>query len=140
VSCREHLTQLREHQEELGRLGAVVLGVSFEEPSVIAGFAERESLPYPILSDPARRAYRAFGLVRGKNGQLWSLNALRTYARGLLAGRLPRMPRADIAQLGGDFVLDGHGRVVYEYRSEESADRPAIESLLDAVRAADNRP
>jgi hypothetical protein len=140
VSCREHLAQLREHQEELAQLGAVVLGVSFEEPSVIARFAARESLPYPILSDPVRRAYRVFGLERAETAQVWSHNALRTYARGLLRGRLPRLPRADITQLGGDFVLDGHGRMVYEYRSEESADRPAIESLLDAVRAVANWP
>ncbi len=140
MSCREHLAQLREHQEELDQLGAIVLGVSFEEPSVIARFAERESLPYPILSDPERRAYRVFGLERGETAQVWSPNALRTYARGLLRGRLPRTPRADIAQLGGDFVLDGHGRVVCEYRSEESADRPAIDVLLDAVRATAQEP
>ncbi len=140
MSCREHLAQLREHDKELGRLGAVVLGVSFEEPAVIARFAERESLPYPILSDPERRAYRAFGLERGGKAQVWSPNAVRTYARGLLRGRLPHLPRADITQLGGDFVLDSQGRVVYEYRSEESADRPAIDTLLDAVRAVANRP
>ncbi len=140
MSCREHLAQLREHQEELDQSRAVVLGVSFEEPSVITRFTEGESLPYPILSDPERRAYRAFGLERGGTSQVWSPNALRTYARGLLRGRLPHLPRADIAQLGGDFVLDGLGRVVYEYRSEESADRPAIDTLLDAVRAVANRP
>ena len=140
MSCREHLAQLREHEQELDRLRAVVLGVSFEEPSDIARFAERESFPYPILSDPERRAYRALGLERGGKAQVWSVNALRTYARGLLRGRLPRLPRADVAQLGGDFVLDRQGRVVYEYRSEESADRPAIDTLLDAVRAVGNRP
>ncbi|MDP9382174.1 MAG: redoxin domain-containing protein, partial [Chloroflexota bacterium] len=94
MSCREHLAQLREHQEELEQLGAVVLGVSFEEPSIIARFAARESLPYPILSDPGRRAYQAFGLERGETAQVWSPNALRTYTRGLLRGRLPRLPRA----------------------------------------------
>ena len=140
MSCREHLAQLREHEQELDRVGAVVVGVSFEESSVISRFAERESAPYPILSDPERKAYRAFGLTRGGTTQVWSPNALRTYARGLLRGRLPRLPRADIAQLGGDFVLDPQGRVVYEYRSEESADRPAIDFLLDAVRAVADRP
>ncbi len=140
MSCREHLAQLREHEKELDRLGAVVLGVSFEEPAVIARFAQRESLPYPILSDPERRAYRTFRLERGGRAQVWSPNAVRTYARGLLRGRLPHLPRADITQLGGDFVLDSQGRVVYEYRSEESADRPAIDTLLDAVRAVANRP
>ena len=113
-----------------------MVGVSFEESSVISRFAELESAPYPILSDPERKAYRAFGLERGGTAQVWSFNALRTYARGLAAGRLPRLPRADITQLGGDFVLDAQGRVVYEHRSEESADRPTIVSLLDAVRAA----
>ncbi len=140
MSCREHLAQLREHEQELDRLGAVVVSVSFEEPSVIGRFAERELLPYPILSDPERRAYRAFGLERGRTGQVWSANALRTYARGLMRGRLPRLPRADIAQLAGDFVLDAQGRVVYEYRSEEAADRPAIDDVLDAVRAGANKP
>ena len=140
MSCREHLAQLREHEQELDRLGAVVIGISFEEPSVIARFAEREALPYPILSDPEREAYRTFGLVRGGAAQVWSPNALMTYVRGLLRGRLPRLPHADIAQLGGDFVLDAHGRVVYEYCSKESADRPAIDRLLDAVRAAAREP
>lgn len=131
---------MREHEQELDRQGAVVLAVSFEESSVIARFAERESLPYPVLSDPERRVYRVFGLERGGMAQVWSPNALRTYLRAPLRGRLPRLPRADIAQLGGDFVLDARGRVVYEYRSEESADRPLIDDLLDAVRAVTSKP
>jgi hypothetical protein len=38
-------------------------------------------------------------------------------------------------QLGGDFVLDGRGRVAYAYRSVEPTDRPPVEDLVRAVRS-----
>jgi hypothetical protein len=52
-------------------------------------------------------------------------------------GRLRRPYKGeDVLQLGGDFVLDGRGRVVYAYRSAEPTDRPSVQELLRAVRAA----
>ena len=37
--------------------------------------------------------------------------------------------------LGGDFVIDGKGIVRFAYRSEDPADRPAMDRLLQAVRS-----
>lgn len=135
MPCREHLAQLRERQDQIDRLGASVLVVTFEPPDQVARFSRAEKLPYPILSDPSRRAYAAFGLQRGTLAQTLSWNAMRSYLSGLLRGRWPRPPHGDLFQLGGDFVLDGDGWIVFAHRSQETADRPPVDRLLAAVRS-----
>ncbi len=130
---------MREQGEALERLGAVVLVVTFEPPSEAARFAQQARLPFTMLSDPDRRAYAAFGLRRGRWGQVWGWNTATAYLRGLLAGRWPRPPRGDLGQLGGDFVLDREGRLVFAHCGRDPADRPAVGQLLAALRTVAGR-
>jgi hypothetical protein len=127
---------LREHETELTSLGARVIAISFESPDRAAVFAGWESLPFPLLLDPSRRAYAAFGLQEAAPSRLWNWNSLRAYVRGMIRGRGPRLPHADITQLGGDFVIDAANRIVFEHRSAEPADRPSVADILAAIRAA----
>ena len=136
MPCREHLAQLRQHTGEIDRLGARVVVISFEPPDRLAAFADQEHLPFTVLSDPDRVGYRYFGLVRGRARVIWNLAAARAYLVGALRGRLPRFPRGDLAQLGGDVVLGADGRVLYLHRSAEPSDRPNVAALLAALRAA----
>jgi hypothetical protein len=46
----------------------------------------------------------------------------------------------DVLQLGGDFVLNGDRRLIYAYPSADPTDRPAAESLVQAVRACIDAP
>lgn len=125
-----------EQQAALDRLGAIVVAVTFEPPSTVARFARDVALPYPVLSDPTRRAYAAFGLRRGRLTEVWNWNTLKVYLRSLLHGRRPPLPHGDLAQLGGDVVIDPDGLIVFLYRSKEPADRPKIDDLLAAIRRA----
>ena len=109
--------------------------VTFEPPNKVARFVEREGIPFPILSDVSRRAYAAFGLQRGDASNIWGWSTAKVYLRDLLAGRLPRLPSGDLAQLGGDVVLDADGRIVFLRRSQTPTDRPTVEALLAAVRS-----
>jgi hypothetical protein len=136
VPCREHLVQVRKRWAEFQELGAAVAAVSFEQPEQVRGFARVMGLPFPILSDPDRAGYAAFGLTAGERGKVWSRQTAGAYLRGLAHGRLPHMPKGDTAQLGGDVVLDAVGDITYVYRSDTPADRPSIDELLDAVRLA----
>lgn len=136
MPCREHLAQLRRQQRALDGLGAAVLVVSFEPPAQAARMATTLGLPYPVLSDPDRRGYQAFDLKQGEREKLWSWQTAGAYVKGLARGTLPRRPRGDLTQLGGDFVIDAEGRVVFAHRGETPADRPSAGDLLAAVRRA----
>lgn len=113
-----------------------MVAVTFEPPAAVEEFSRSERLSYPVLSDPGRRLYAAFGLRRKPLVRLMTRSILATYARGLVSRRWPRLPRGDLGQLGGDFVLDGNGVVVFAHRSMEADDRPPIEAILAAVRLA----
>jgi hypothetical protein len=141
VPCREHLAQLRGRQGDFDRLGARIAAVTFEPPERVARFLTTTRLPFPVLCDPERRAYTAFGLGRAPKRRIWNLPTLWAYARGLVTGTPPHLPHGDLAQLGGDVVLDREGAVVYTYRSRYPADRPRVEELLAVVaRAAASSP
>ncbi len=111
--------------------------VSFEPVSYLQRFTSEEHLPFAILSDPERRAYRAFGLQEGTVGRIFGPATLWAYVSGILRGRWPRVPRSDdrqFRQLGGDVIINAGGKVVLLYRSKNPADRPAVGTLLDAIR------
>jgi hypothetical protein len=99
-------------------------------------------LPFPAAADPSRQAYRAFGLERTSWRALLRPGILLGYLGLMLRGWRPRKPYPgeDVLQLGGDFVLDSEGRLLYAYRSADPTDRPAAADLLRALRTAGEHP
>ncbi len=129
---------MQEHYAELRQLGGEVLVVSFAEPKAIAGYLKAGPLPFPVVCDPSRAAYRAFGLGRTSWGEMLRGGVVGRYLRLIFRGWLPRRGNEgeDVLQLGGDFVLDRQRRLVYAYPSKDPTDRPPIAELLLAVRSA----
>jgi hypothetical protein len=126
---------------EIEQLGGQVLAISFTPTAKAAVFLQKHPLPFPVLCDPKREAYRAFEL--GRTSWLRILNplVLGRYLRVMLRGRLPIKPDEgeDLLQLGGDFVLDAERRLVFASGSANVTDRPPVETLVQAVKTAVRR-
>lgn len=129
---------MRDHYETVRRLGGEVLVVSFAQPALVALYERDQGLPFPIVTDPTRAAYREFGLERTSWRALLRGRVLWRYLRLMLRGLTPQRSNkgADVLQLGGDFVIGEDRRLVYAYRSAEPTDRPPVEELLQAVQTA----
>jgi AhpC/TSA antioxidant enzyme len=129
---------VQQHADEIRRLGAEVLVVAQARPELLTAFVRDQPLPFPILSDPQRDAYRAFGLEQTSWWTFLRPGVMFGYLRLMFRGVQPQKPTEgeDVLQLGGDFVLDGQGRLVYAYRSAEPTDRPTVAALLQALRQA----
>jgi hypothetical protein len=123
---------------EIRAAGGEVLVVSFGEPKALAAYLAAGPLPFPVVSDPSRAAYAAFGLGRTSWGEMLRGGVVTRYLGLIFRGWLPRRPTEgeDVLQLGGDFVLDRQRRLVYAHPSREPTDRPSAEELLRAVRSA----
>ncbi len=87
-------------------------------------------LPFPLLSDPERDAYRAYGLRSGNLRRIFGPGTILAYAKLLAAGQWYHFRRSDLLQLGGDFVIDAAGIVRYEYRSGAPHDRPSVDQII----------
>lgn len=115
--------------------GCSVVAVCQAQPEHLAAFLSRRPWDVPVVSDPDRLAYRAFGLERTGWLTFFRPKVLGGYLRGLQRGYGLKTPveGEDVRQLGGDFIVTRAGAVVYEYRSADPTDRPGVAALLAAV-------
>jgi hypothetical protein len=130
------------HRDRVARTGATAVFVVHDTPEQVrAGLLLDLDLPWPVLVDPDRVAYRAWGLRRAAFRTVWlDPRVWARYGCLLLGGeRLQRLGR-DTLQLGGDFVVDPDGVITWA-RPQRADDRPPVGVLLTELeRAARGRP
>ena len=125
------------YKRQLDEADASVVFVTFDDPEPVRrGLLAGLEVPYPVLVDRERVAYRAWGLRRSSLAGIWlDPRVWARYAALVVRGERLRRLGSDTLQLGGDFVLDGDGKVVYA-RPQQRDDRPPVGDLLRMVRSA----
>jgi hypothetical protein len=132
---------VRDRLEELGTDTEVVLA-TFTGGDEVLAYAADHDLGFPVLRDPDRAAYRAFGLGRGSVRRVWGRRALRRYVELIRRDGLGGLhrPTEDTLQLGGDFVVAPDGTLAWGFWGEGPDDRPSIDALVAAVELARSGP
>jgi hypothetical protein len=131
---------LRQREREIDGLGLRVAVVSFESREVAAVYLRNTDLRWPLLLDPSRALYTAYGMGRGTFWQIWGPATWWAYAKLLARGRRPAPATGDIDQLGGNVLIDPSGRVVIHHLGSGPADRPSIDAMLAPVRNSMDAP
>jgi hypothetical protein len=123
-------------REPFAATGCGVLVVSQAKPEVLALYISRQSWHVPIVCDPDRSAYAAFGLERTGWLTFFRPRVVWGYFRGMFHGYRVKKPYAgeDLLQLGGDFILSRDRHVIFTYPSADPTDRPTVAELLQAVQ------
>lgn len=124
---------MAEQLEAFQSLSAEVVVVSFVKTARLKQYLSMKPWPFRVFADPDRAAYHAFGLESATSWQMLRPSVIWKYLKLIARGRMPKSAQEDVHQLGGDFVLDAEGRIVFAYRSADPADRPSVAMLLDAV-------
>ena len=90
--------------------------------------------PFPLLLDQDRVLYRMFGIKRLLE-VAWDLKVFIAYAEAVAGGRVDNIAYNgdDVTVIGGDFVVDASGKVLYSYCSQEQYDRPQVNDLIKAI-------
>jgi peroxiredoxin Q/BCP len=91
--CTAQACSLRDHDAEIGRKGAAILGVSAQGVESHRRFTQKHKLNFPLLADTDRAVARAYGTIGGGLG-------------GTLRGMLGMAERVT-------FVIDGNGRIAH---------------------------
>jgi peroxiredoxin len=136
TQCKEMLDELvssRKRIEESGLSIYVVLQGSIESS---IEFAKRFAPGLLCLTDPERKAYKAYGLERGGvfqtflNPKVWAAIS-RARKKGYFVEPPPE--GQDSLQMSGLFVINQAGRIVLPYYFDHIADHPSLELLLSGV-------
>ncbi len=59
--CTKQACDFRDSKADLSQAGFAVLGISPDSPAKLAKFRDRDSLTFPLLSDPDRKVLQAYG-------------------------------------------------------------------------------
>ncbi|WP_040768189.1 thioredoxin-dependent thiol peroxidase [Tsukamurella sp. 1534] len=59
--CTKQACDFRDNLADFGEAGLAVLGISPDKPEKLKKFAERDSLTFPLLSDPDKQVLTAYG-------------------------------------------------------------------------------
>ena len=121
---------MRRRYTEIQTLGGVVVGISFESRDRLFQMSRQMQLPFPVLSDPEKDTYRAYGLSSGKLRRIFGPGTIWAYVKLLAAGQTYHFRSSDFLQLGGDFVIDAAGTVRYEYRSGAPHYRTSVDQII----------
>ncbi len=109
------------------------MAVGQGSPTATAAFAYHLDLPFTMLADPERVAYRAYGLTRGTLAQLLGPAVLLVHLRGLRRGARPGRIVGDTRQLPGAFIVDRRGDVRFAKPGAHAGDHAANAELLTAL-------
>lgn len=129
--CREALADLAAKREKIEREGTRLVLVHMSSEETASRFFARYGFQdVQRISDPGRTLYRAFGLMRGRFGDVLGP---KVWWRGFQAGVLGRHGvgplMGDGFQMPGVFLLF-HGEIVRSYRHQSAADRPDYLALV----------
>ncbi|TNM94728.1 hypothetical protein fugu_017487 [Takifugu bimaculatus] len=113
-----------------------VLVVSFGSLEGAQIWLEQTGCAFDIVLDPQRTIYRTFGLS-SSYADVLRFDCLLQYSEYEAEGRsFPDVPSRlleDIYQMGGDFLLDEAGTVLFSHRCRTPLDRPSVQDVLQAA-------
>jgi peroxiredoxin len=128
------VAQLRPHYPAIKEAGGEILLVSFYPPDRTATWARRFDLPFRLASDTSRDVYRRYGLGTIKGVDAHTFAAVMEGLKGFIkiGGRMPEYLH-HTNQLGGYFVVDPEGTILYAHACVSATDNPPVEELLSAL-------
>ncbi len=126
------MAQLCRFAPDFEQRGVRILLICFAQEHWARAFLEETGAPFPLLMDPEMESYRAFGLKSSVARTYLSPATIWYYAKAIFRGRkFHPKPRGNPHQMGGDFLIDRDGRLLFAHPSREPADRPSIEAILE---------
>lgn len=136
--CRRHLKELHKNQKLLQSQDVRVVVVSFGCRDGATHWIKETGCAYDMLLDPQRQLYVAFSL----GSSLWKvLNFRNMLVYGEHVAQDLEFPKEqpsiqdDMFQLGGDFVLDEHGTVLFAHSCQSPIDRPSVYRILSGINS-----
>jgi peroxiredoxin len=136
--CRAALFRIRERAAEFEARNSAVTVIAPTDAVAAGRFRDLYRVSFPVLADPLRHSYRAFGIHEGSLLDAIGPGVLARQLRESLHGNLayvdPRGPT--LRQLGGVVVVDRAGGVRFTHVAQPIYEYPSVDAYLQAIDEA----
>jgi len=125
---------LGEAHEQFRQAGADIVAIFQYRADPTYHFCRKRKVPFDCLGDPEREGYHAVGLERGPAREYIGPQLVKGYLRAARHGAFAGVPKGDVSQRPGTFVVSTDGKVAFAHYNKDSSDNPPTEELLEIVR------
>ena len=134
--CRAHVIKMIQAKDAIARANAGVILVAFSDPELLMAKMMRDlDLPFLLLLDRGREAYARWGLGQFDWKVLLKPGMYLKMMQLMVQGQRPMGLTPHHNQLGGDFVVDPSGKLVFVNRMRALHDRAPVGEMLAALHA-----
>ena len=124
-----------EAYEEFLAAGAEVVAIFQYRGQPTKNFCRRRGVPFTCLGDPERDLYHAVGLERGTMREYIGPQLAKGFVRAARHGAFAGVPKGDVAQRPGTFVIGRDDKVAFAHYNKDSSDNPDTAELLRVVKS-----
>jgi len=121
---------LRRQEDQFQQLGARIVLVGLGTVEETAAFKAQWNVPFPMVADPEKQLFKAFQLKQATSKALLSVGMAMKGLAALSKGHGIGIPKGDVRQLPGVFIIDTDGRIRFSHFAKDPADHPAADDLL----------
>jgi len=125
---------LRQKAGDFERLGARVVLVGLGTPEATAAFRDQFQVPFAMIADPQKQLFKTFQLKQASLGSLLSVGMAAKGLSAMARGHGIGIPKGDVRQLPGVFIIDSGGRIRFSHYAKDPADHPDPDALLGFLR------
>lgn len=127
---------MRRAYPELKEKGIDIVMVGMGDPVQTAQFIKELDLPYPVLSDANRAAYRAYKTIEAGAKEFLSPKGATAMIGSMLRGNRGGKPVGNVQQLGGVYLVDPTGSLRWTKPSTYAGDHASPDDILSAAGQA----
>jgi alkyl hydroperoxide reductase subunit AhpC len=108
--------------------------VTFEAGYFAQQYVQETGITWPLLIDETKKVYHDYGMLTASFLDIWGPSSMWAYMKELCHGRLPKKSHGDIAQRGGDVLIDPQGIVRLHHVGKGPADRPPVAEIVNVLK------
>ena len=119
---------MRRKEEQFQQLGARIVLVGLGTVEETSAFKAQFHVPFPMIADPEKQLFKAFQLKQATPKALLSVGMAMKGLAAMAKGHGIGIPKGDVRQLPGVFIIDKGGRIRF------SPDYELVLTLLEGDR------
>ncbi len=126
--CNYRIQEVVARYDDLSQAGIRVVCVMMSPPERIAEYAAKSKPPFPIVADPERVMYEAYGVTPSFWGA-FSMSNLTTFIKSMRSGTRMGPTDGPMTMLPADFLIDPEGVVYEAFYGKSFAEHIPFESV-----------
>lgn len=133
--CNLRMHQLVSRHSEFGS-GFSVVAIFDSSLENLCRHAEKHGAPFPVLADPIRTYYHAYGIEKSLAGMfLGMLKRMPSLLEAMFAkGYWPSLPGGSVTSMPADFLIDEVGIIRVAYYGNDEGDHLPFDRIKEFAR------